>query len=185
MTKIVVWCRHKNDSIIGVDGQIPWNVPSDKARFWRLSAEKSLVCGRKTYETLPQKEKTSRKIYVLTQNQEYKTENQNLHFVVNKLKFFKDFEEDLYISGGAEVFDLFMEKMPPEIVVDCVYEKDIQTPQNEQKIAQISKSVEILQQKYSKIGADAELDGVKVSVWMKKSEFVDQKSLKFILENYI
>jgi dihydrofolate reductase len=185
MTKIAVWCRHEGDNIIGVDGKIPWNVPSDSNRFWRLCAEMYMVCGRKTYESLPQKEKAAHKIFVLTQNSEYKTENENLHFAVNKLKFFKDFEENLCISGGAEIYNLFMEKMPPEIVVDCVFEGDIKTPKAGQKVAQIGRSVEIMQQKYRKIGADATIDNVRVSVWMKKGEFVDQKCLKFVLENYV
>ena len=45
MTKVAVWCRHKDDNIIGIGPQIPWHVSSDFKRFKRITEGKNLVAG--------------------------------------------------------------------------------------------------------------------------------------------
>jgi dihydrofolate reductase len=39
-----------NNSIIGLKGSIPWNVPADRKEFVRITRNKVLIVGRKTFE---------------------------------------------------------------------------------------------------------------------------------------
>lgn len=95
-----------------------------------------MVVGQTTYESFPNRTLPNRNIYVLTLDEEYEVSDKEHHFVVNDVNFFKDFEEDLYISGGASVYKLFMtgsSKLMPEIVVDCVYKGELKAGLEGQK----------------------------------------------------
>ena len=44
MTVVAMWCRHKDDDIIGVGKHIPWNVPSDAKHFLDVVEGQTIVC---------------------------------------------------------------------------------------------------------------------------------------------
>ena len=183
MTKVAVWCRHQGDNIIGIGPQIPWHVSSDFKRFKRITEGQNIVVGEKTYESFPNRTLPNRKIYVLTFNPEYEVSDSKNHFVVTNINEFKDFEQDLYISGGASIYKLFMsssEKLMPDIVVDSMYKGEINPNLTGLKI-DISECIDILQKKYFKISIDYELDNITTTVWVKKGDFVEQSVLKRIV----
>lgn len=183
MTKVAVWCRHQNDNIIGIGPEIPWRVSSDFKRFRRITEGQNLVAGEKTYESFPNKTLPNRKIYVLTFNENYEVSDKQNHFVVTDIKKFKEFEEDLYISGGATIYKLFMtlhEKLLPDIVVDSMYKGELNPDLSGPKI-DISECIEILHKKYFKISIDYEQDNIITSIWVKKGGFVEQSVLKRIV----
>jgi dihydrofolate reductase len=39
--------------VIGVDGELPWNLPEDRKAFTALTADKILIMGRRTFEERP------------------------------------------------------------------------------------------------------------------------------------
>ena len=183
MTKVAIWCRHQNDDIIAVGDNLPWCVPSDTKCFRDVTSEQNIVVGRKTYETLTSCILENRTIFVLTSDKDYEVSDKKNHKVVNDIRKFKDFEEDLYISGGSEVYKAFMTlspKLMPEIIVDCVFCGDIDTSLKGEVI-NISETTEIMRKKYSKITPDYEKDNVLTSIWVKRGDFVEQTVLKRIL----
>ena len=189
MTKVAVWCRHQEDNIIGIGLQIPWHVSSDFKRFKRITEGQNIVAGEKTYESFPNRTLPNRKIYILTFNEEYEVSDKENHFVVTNVNKFKEFEQDLYISGGATIYKLFMnasEKLMPDIVVDSMYKGDINSDLTGPKI-DISECIDILHKKYFKISIDYELDNIVTSVWVRRGAFVEQSVLKrivYAIENY-
>ena len=67
MTNVVfMWCRHKGDNIIGVDGHLPWCIKSDSEHFWRVVQNENVVCGRKTYESFPNELPALKKVFVFS-----------------------------------------------------------------------------------------------------------------------
>ncbi len=183
MTKVAVWCRHEGDNIIGIGSEIPWHVKSDFQRFRRITEGKNLVAGQTTYESFPNRTLPNRNIYVLTLDEEYEVSDKEHHFVVNDVNFFKDFEEDLYISGGASVYKLFMTgstKLMPEIVVDCVYKGELKAGLEGQKV-DITPSIESLNKNYRQLIPDFDLDNISTRVFVRKGEFVEQEVLKHII----
>jgi hypothetical protein len=180
MTKIAVWCRHSGDNIIGIGASIPWNVPSDAKFFRRVTENTNLVCGRATYESFPNHNLLRRKIYVLTSNAEYEVSDPAQHIVVTDIKAFKDFDEPLYIGGGAQVYKLFMQKQAPEIVVDCCYNGALDASLKGE-IAEITSCIERLHKSYRQISIPYEKDNVTTTIWLKKGEFVPQEILKHIV----
>ena len=183
MTKVAVWCRHQNDNIIGIGPHIPWHISSDFKRFRRITEGQNIVAGEKTYESFPNRTLPNRKIYVLTLNKNYEVSDKANHFVVSDINNFKEFEQDLYISGGATIYKLFMnkhEKLMPDIVVDSMYKGEINPDLKGDKI-DISECIEIMSKKYFKISSDYEEDNITTTVWVKKGDFVEQSVLKRII----
>ena len=43
------------NGVIGKDGAIPWRIADDLKRFKRLTVGKTVVMGRKTWDSLPRK----------------------------------------------------------------------------------------------------------------------------------
>lgn len=184
MTKVAIWCRHKDDNIIGIGPNIPWHIRSDFQRFRRITEEKNVVAGQTTYESFPNKTLPNRNIYVLTMDKNYKPTDESAHFVVNDINFFKDFAEDIYISGGASIYKLFMTTdaaLMPDIVVDCVFMGELDETLEGEKVT-ISPCIEVLDKKYKQILPDYELDNVLTKVWVKKGDFVEQSVLKDIVK---
>lgn len=179
MTKTAIWCRHENDNIIAIDGQIPWTIGSDIARFWRMVDGKTLVMGRLTYETMPEEQLNNHQIFVLSHDHTYQTKNLQKHQVVTNPSLLKDCADDLYICGGAEIYRQFIEKFTVEIIVDCCYCGEVANAKG--KVVEISKSVELMEQKYRQISAGHEQDGVSCAIWIKKGEFVAQEVLKHLI----
>lgn len=183
MTKVAIWCRHKNDNIIGIGPNIPWHISSDFQRFKRITTGQNLIAGEKTYESFPNKTLPNRKIFILTFNKDYEVSDKENHFVVNDVNFFKEFNRDLYIVGGASIYKLFMDapsKLNPDIVVDCVYMGDLNPELKGNKI-DITPCIEFMKKNYIKISNDYEQDNIITSIYVKTSAFIDQEVLKRIV----
>jgi dihydrofolate reductase len=48
----MVWAQAR-DGVIGADGGLPWHLPEDLALFRRLTTGSTVVMGRRTWESLP------------------------------------------------------------------------------------------------------------------------------------
>ncbi|MDQ3742188.1 MAG: dihydrofolate reductase [Actinomycetota bacterium] len=53
MVAIVV--AHSRNRVIGRDGGLPWHLPTDLKRFKELTTGATVVMGRKTYESIPER----------------------------------------------------------------------------------------------------------------------------------
>ena len=179
MTKIAIWCRHDGDNIIGIGPDIPLYIPSDFKRFRRITEKANITCGQTTYESYPNRTLPYRKIYVLTFDENYEVSDKQNHFVVNDAKALKDFDEPLYICGGASIYKMFMQKMAPEIIVDCCYHGEL-NPELKGQPVDITECIDTMKQKYKQISPDYDEDNVTTTIWVKKGEFVPQEVLKHI-----
>lgn len=183
MTKVAVWCRHEGDNIIGIGPQIPWKILSDFKRFRRITEGKILVAGEKTYESFPNRTLPNRKIYVLTYNSEYQVSDPENHFVVTDIKKFKEFDDDLYISGGAGTYKTFMlggDKLMPDIIVDSMYKGEVNPNLKGEKI-HVTDCINVMLSSYAQMSPNYELDDVITTVWVRKNSFIDQEVLKHII----
>lgn len=184
MTKIAVWCRHTQDNVIGIGPHIPWKISSDFKRFRRITENKSLIAGEKTYESFPNRTLPNRKIYVLTFNPKYKVSDEQNHFVISDIEEFRDMEEELYIAGGASIYKAFMgggEGLIPDVVVDSMYKGDLDANLKGEKV-DITPCINILKEKYICVSPEYEEDNIITTVWVKKGDFVDQAVIKHIFK---
>ena len=94
------------DGCIGVNDKLPWNIPEELRLFKKLTANSTLIMGRKTFESLPKK-LTNREIVVLTKQIDYGDGSvfvsNNIHSDVEKARALG---KPIFIAGGAEVYKL-------------------------------------------------------------------------------
>ena len=183
MTKVAIWCRHEGDNIIGIGADIPWCVPADSKRFRKSTRGQTLVVGKKTYESFPNRTLPNRKFIVITRQADYEVSDRQNHTVMSDIKKLKDYPEDLYISGGAAIYDAFFadSALRPEIVVDCVYHGALKGGLTGEPVS-VDKSAAILEQKYKPLPSPFELDNVTTIIWLLKGAFVEQSVVKKILQ---
>lgn len=55
MCNVNIIVAMSNNKVIGVDGELPWHLPSDLKRFKELTTSNEVVMGRKCFESLPSK----------------------------------------------------------------------------------------------------------------------------------
>ena len=158
----MIWCRHYDTNIIGIKTwddklgkekhTLPWLLKQELQRFKEITLHSNIVVGRKTYESLPNKNLENRRIFILTKDTNFKVENKEYHIVVNDINYFKEFDDNLYISGGSEIYSLFLKhnELKPTKIFDSVYHGKIDYSKYNAnvKFIDIHESVDIVKKDY-------------------------------------
>jgi dihydrofolate reductase len=96
-----------DNTVIGLDGKMPWHIPADLKRFKALTSGKPMIMGRKTFESLPGLLPGRRHIVLTRDTNWTATGAEVVHDVAQALALSGD---DVSIIGGAEIYRLFMTK---------------------------------------------------------------------------
>ena len=96
------------EGIIGKEGALAWRIPKDLQYFKKVTMGKTMIMGRKTFESLPGM-LPGRKHVVLTRNRDLSFPEgvEVLHDLEEVLKY-RDLSEEVMIIGGGELFQHFM-----------------------------------------------------------------------------
>ena len=111
MSKIIAIAAVTHDGILAIDGNMPWHVPEDLARFQRFTMNNTVIMGRKTWETLGCKCLPNRINYVVsrqpsTVNIIAGTAAQcftHIDYAINESQL-RYPDKDIYIMGGSSVY---------------------------------------------------------------------------------
>ena len=90
--------------IIGYENKMPWHLPNDLRYFKRMTLGRSIIMGRKTFESLKCKALPNRKNIVVTRNHEYTAPGCE---VVHTLKEAIDISGNvkrIFIIGGGQLY---------------------------------------------------------------------------------
>ena len=91
---------------IGYKGSLPWHIKEELQLFKANTIHKSIIMGKTTFEGLPRK-LVDRKIYVVTSDPNYKTEDAITINDLNEfLKKHQYDEEEFVICGGASIYEI-------------------------------------------------------------------------------
>lgn len=103
----MIVAKSKNN-VIGKDNQLIWNLPEDLRYFKEVTMGKTVVMGRKTYESIG-KPLPGRKNVVLTRNPS-QLEGEDVICVTSVDEIFKLAEtEKVIIIGGEKVYEEFFD----------------------------------------------------------------------------
>ncbi len=99
------------NKVIGKNGNLPWYLPDD-VKFFRqktLTGSKTMIMGRKTFESLP-KVLPGRKHIILTQNKDYKVDDENVQIIysLDDLIPYVNSEKEYFVIGGAKIFKMLL-----------------------------------------------------------------------------
>jgi dihydrofolate reductase len=98
------------NNVIGKDKSLAWHLPNDLKIFKEitLSGSKTMIMGRKTFESLPNV-LPGRKHIVLTKNRDYKVDDDvKVIHDVDAIMSYVASEEEYFVIGGAEIFKLLL-----------------------------------------------------------------------------
>ncbi|HSF19553.1 MAG TPA: Rid family detoxifying hydrolase [Vicinamibacteria bacterium] len=88
------------EGIIGVGGRIPWHYSADLKRFKRLTMGATVVMGRLTWESLPQKPLAGRRNIVVTSRK-----LEGVECFPTLAEALDACEGDVWFIGGARIYD--------------------------------------------------------------------------------
>ncbi|WP_421249385.1 type 3 dihydrofolate reductase [Aeromonas sp. 603359] len=114
--KISMIAAMAHDRVIGKDNQMPWHLPADLAHFKRVTLGKTVLMGRKTFESIG-RPLPGRRNLVISRNPDYQAEGIEVVGSVEAalaLLAGSSVEELMVIGGGH----LYAEMLPS---ADCLY----------------------------------------------------------------
>lgn len=99
----MVWARSVA-GVIGADGGMPWHVPEDLAHFKQVTGDATVLMGRRTWESLPERFRPlpGRRNLVLTRDPTWTADGAE---VVHDLQEALDTDETVWVIGGGQVYD--------------------------------------------------------------------------------
>ncbi|MFN5460663.1 MAG: dihydrofolate reductase [Bacteroidota bacterium] len=104
MISIVVAADINN--VIGNENKLIWHLPADLAYFKKVTMGKTIVMGRKTFESIG-RPLPGRKNVIITRNQSYSPEGVFVYH--NPDEVIAEYSnQELMIIGGAEIYNLFL-----------------------------------------------------------------------------
>ncbi len=89
---------------IGKDGDLPWKQSSDLKHFKRITIRKTVVMGRKTWDSLPSGGLPNRRNIVMSRTPRQDVEVMSFEQILELSE-----DEELIIIGGGEIYQLFFE----------------------------------------------------------------------------
>ncbi|CAM5211422.1 dihydrofolate reductase [Oligella ureolytica] len=123
MTRINIIVAYSRNNIIGHQGHMPWNIPSDLAYFKETTMGSPIIMGRVTWDSLGHP-LPGRLNIVVSRNSDYNPQGAE---AVTDLKSAVELakkqapEQDIFIIGGAQIYAQALE----EKLVDRVYATEI------------------------------------------------------------
>lgn len=97
---------YAENRVIGKDNDLIWHLPDDLKHFKRHTAGKTIIMGRKTWDSLGGRPLPNRRHIVITRSADFEANGAE---VVNSLEAAIDLaqhEEEVFIVGGAQIYTL-------------------------------------------------------------------------------
>ncbi len=98
MSITLILARAQN-GVIGKNGAIPWHIGDDLKRFKALTLGKTVVMGRKTWDSLPKKPLPGRRNIVVTRDAGWQAEGADAMALDAALA-----QPDIFVIGGGEIY---------------------------------------------------------------------------------
>lgn len=95
--------------LYGKDNKLIWHLPEDLKRFKKITNGKTIIMGRKTFESLG-RILPNRNHIILTKNKEFKCENEMVRIIydIGELRQYIEDEEENFVIGGASIYEMLM-----------------------------------------------------------------------------
>lgn len=96
-----------DDYGIGKNNELLWNIPEDLRRFKRLTTGKTVIMGKKTWESLPRKPLPNRRNIVITDVPDEMIEGAEMAYSIEEACRLCGDDEN-FIIGGGSIYRQFM-----------------------------------------------------------------------------
>lgn len=125
----LIWAQARN-RVIGASGAIPWHLPEDMAHFKALTMGSTVVMGRATWDSLPERFRPlpGRHNIVLTRQPEWSVDGVEAAASLDQALSAAD---DIWVIGGAAVYAAALPRADRVVLteVDASYDGDAFAPE--------------------------------------------------------
>lgn len=101
--KLILIAALNRNRVIGRDGKTPWHLPEDLLRFKRITANHTVLMGRKTFESIG-KPLPNRKNIVITRTKNLSLDSVEIFSSIPSAFSNLANEEKVFVIGGGEIF---------------------------------------------------------------------------------
>jgi dihydrofolate reductase len=98
------------NGVIGLDGGLPWRLPSDLKHFKAVTMGKPVIMGRKTWDSLPKKPLPGRPNIVVTRHRNWQADGALVAHDAEAAITLAGDAPEICVIGGAEIFKAFLPK---------------------------------------------------------------------------
>ena len=114
-TKLSIIVARGSNGVIGVDGQLPWNLKDDLLHFKETTLNSTVIMGRKTWESLARRPLTQRENIVVSRDWNYNAGTRvysNFNTAVGdaEVEAMRSGKSQVFVAGGAEIYQQAMPK---------------------------------------------------------------------------
>ncbi|MDT3424696.1 dihydrofolate reductase [Paenibacillus forsythiae] len=103
MSISLIWAMGEG-GVIGKDGGMPWRLPRDFAFFKAQTMGKTMLMGRKTWDSLGRRALPGRTSVILTRDEGFAPEGaETVHSLEEALELGRG-QDELMVIGGAEIY---------------------------------------------------------------------------------
>lgn len=117
------------NNIIGKDNSLLWHLSEDLKYFKQITLGKTVLMGRKTWESLPFKPLKNRRNVVISSQKDYKAEGAEVFTDLDSaLETLKD--EEIFCIGGASIYKALLTRCERLYITQLFkdYEGDVNFP---------------------------------------------------------
>ena len=108
MTSIIVGMT--KNRVIGKNNSLIWHIPEDLKNFKELTLGNTLIMGRKTWESIPEKFRPlpNRNNIVISRNPSFIEGTEVCSSVGSALEKAKSYGKEIFIIGGSSIYEQFL-----------------------------------------------------------------------------
>lgn len=106
--------------VIGLRGTLPWRLPSDLKHFKRITLNKPVLMGRKTWDSLQVQPLPGRDNFILTRNSDFKADGAAVVHSLEEALALVVGPGEIMVIGGEEVYRLALPW------ASCIYLTEVQ-----------------------------------------------------------
>jgi len=97
-----------SNHVIGRNNALPWRLSNDLQHFKLLTLGKTIVMGRKTYDSIG-KLLPGRDTVIMTKNPNFRVRGASVISHVDEIALLPTRSDEIMIVGGSSIYDLFLE----------------------------------------------------------------------------
>ncbi|KAA9006530.1 dihydrofolate reductase [Paenibacillus spiritus] len=130
METTLIWAMDRN-GLIGRENGMPWSIPRDFAFFKERTMGKTMLMGRKTWESLGSRPLPGRRSIILTRDPDYRAEGAQVAASTEEALKLAKGSDELMVIGGAEIYRLTLPYADRLVVtrIDHEFEGDTYFPE--------------------------------------------------------
>ena len=105
MRKISLIVAMSQNSVIGLNNQLPWHIPEDLKNFRKITLNHCVIMGRKTYDSIGKPLKDRRNI-VISRNNSLLINGVEVVNSLDKAISMVDDSSEIFIIGGEQIYTI-------------------------------------------------------------------------------